>query len=123
MNLQSDAKSKLREIFQSYPSYRKLYNPGVLEDPSNPIDRTFLLQWSQAAVETLNLFEVAIVSGDNAQITYRLREAVRRSRDAADTLTLHPFSTSIEGIRELLNAGGGNGDDDSEVGAKQTHIE
>ena len=59
MNLQSDVKSKLREIFQSYQSYRKLYNPGVLEDPSKPIDRTFLLQWSQAAVETLNLFEVA----------------------------------------------------------------
>ena len=71
----------------------------------------------------MNLFEVAIVSGDG-RITYKLRDTVRRSSyDAARTLTLRPFSTSIEGIRELLNAGGGNGDDDGEVGAKQTHIE
>ena len=132
INLQSDAKSMLRDIFQSYPSYRRLYNQGLLDDPKNPVDRTFMLKWSPAAVETLNLFELAIVS-DNAAIMYRIRESVRHGRDAADTLKLQPFITSIESIRELLNPttqssntddAGGNGDGDQhEVGAKQTHIE
>ena len=101
-NLQSDAKSLLRDIFQSYPSYRKLYNPGVHEDPNRPVDRTFMLRWHPAAVEALNLFEIAIVC-DNAQITYRIREAVRHGTDAADTLALQPFQISVETIREPLN--------------------
>ena len=136
MNLQSDAKSMLRDIFQSYTSYRRLYNPGVCEDPQNPVDRTFLLKWSQAAVEALNMFELAIVS-DNAQIQYRIRESVRHGRDAADTLKLQPFSNSIDTIREFLNptqsgtakddaggSGSGNGDDQCrfEVSAKHTHV-
>ena len=102
MNLQSDAKSMLRDIFQSYPSYRQRYNPGIHENPNRPVDRTFMLRWHPAAVEALNLFEMAIVS-DNAQITYRIREAVRHGRDAADTLALQPFQTSIETITEALN--------------------
>ena len=102
MNLQSDAKSMLRDIFQSYPSYRTLYYPGVHENPHRPVDRTFMLRWHPAAVEALNLFEMAIVS-DNAQITYRIREAVRHGRDAADTLAIQPFQTSVETIKEALN--------------------
>ena len=80
-------------------------------------------------METMNLFENAIVS-DNATITYRFREAVRHGRDAADTLALRPFLTSVETITEALNptkgasgvtesAEGGTGVDnagDAEVG-------
>ena len=131
MNLQSDAKSMLRDIFQSYPSYRKLYNPGVHDDPNRPVDRTFMLRWHPAAVEALNLFELAIVT-NNAQIAYTIRDAVRRGMDAADTLALRPFLTSVETIREALNpttkgtavgdsaeSGTGNdnnADDDTEAG-------
>ena len=115
MNLPSDAKSMLRDIFQSYPSYRKLYNPGVHDDPNRPVDRTFMLRWHPAAVEALNLFELAIVS-DNAQISYRIREAVRHGRDAADTLALQPFLTSVETIREAINPTKGTVGDSAEGG-------
>ena len=102
IDLRSDVKAKLRDIFTSVKSYRTMYNPGnVTGVASHELDRTFLFNWGPAAIETLNLFELCIFS-DNQQVEFMLRMAVRQGKDAAETLAMKPFCDKLNEIKDLL---------------------
>ena len=101
INLPSDVKAKLREIFQSFASYRTFYNPGALASEDAPIDRTFLYSWSPASKETLELFEMCIFPG-TSQLEYHMRSCARHGKDAAETLKSPPFSLKVEVITDQV---------------------
>ena len=92
-----NVKEKLRSVFQSHDSYRKLYNPlgGAVADCK------YMYRWSQAALDTVGLIEGLVYLSTPADESM-FRQAVKNSNSVDEVLSWSPYNEKIQEIRDQL---------------------
>ena len=97
--LPSYMKTKLREIFESHASYRKLYAPH--RSSATP-DTTWLATWPAVGHQVIRLLDRFLYTPNSTEESV-LRQAVRHGKSAQSVLTMPPWAGMIAEINLQLS--------------------